>query len=98
MHVLMFGYGRPADPAAFDSYYASNHRPLIEKVPGLASLTARHCESLDGSAPPYYLVAELGFASRAALDAALASPEGQTAAADSANFADGGVTIFVARD
>jgi uncharacterized protein (TIGR02118 family) len=98
MHVLMVCYGRPADPAAFDAHYGSNHRPLVEKVPGLASFAARYCESLDASAPPYYLIAELGFASREALDAALTSHEGQTAAADIANFADGGVTMFVAYD
>jgi hypothetical protein len=38
------------------------------------------------------------FASREALDAGLASPEGNAAAADVANFADGGATMFVARD
>jgi len=98
MHVLTVCYGHPADPAAFDSYYASTHRPLAEKIPGLASFTARHCDSLDGSQPPYYLLAELSFASREALNAGLASPEGHAAAADVANFADGGATMFVARD
>jgi len=79
MHVLTVCYGHPADPAAFDSYYASTHRPLAEKIPGLASFTARHCDSLDGSQPPYYLLAELSFASREALNAGLASPEGHAA-------------------
>lgn len=98
MHVLTVCYGHPADPAAFDAHYTATHRPLAEKVPGLASFTARRCESLDGSTPIYYLLAELAFASREALDAALASPEGQAAAADMANFADGGAAMFVARD
>ena len=86
MHVLTVCYGHPADPAAFDSYYASTHRPLAEKIPGLASFTARHCDSLDGSQPPYYLLAELSFASQEAMNAALASPEGQAAAADVAEL------------
>ncbi len=98
MHVLTVCYGYSADPAAFDAYYASTHRPLAEKVPGLAGFTARHCESLDGSAPAYFLLAELAFGSRELMDAALASPEGQAAAADVANFADGGATMFLARD
>ena len=99
MHVLTVCYRHPADPAAFDSYYASTHRPLAEKIPGLASFTARHCDSLDGSQPPYYLLAELSFASpRETLDAGLASPEGHAAAADVAKFADGGATMFVAHD
>ncbi len=98
MHVLTVCYGHPADPAAFDTYYESTHRPLAEKIPGLAGFTARHCDSLDGSQPPYYLLAELSFASQAALAAGLGSPEGAAAAADVANFADGGATMFVARD
>jgi uncharacterized protein (TIGR02118 family) len=96
MHVLTVGYGHPADPAAFDAYYTSTHVPLVEKLPGLASFTHRHCASLDGSPPPYYLLAELSFASADALSAAMASPEGQAGGADLANFATGGVTMFVA--
>ena len=76
MQVLTVCYGHPADPAAFDSYYASTHRPLAEKIPGLASFTARHCDSLDGSQPPYHLVAELAFASREALNAGLGLARG----------------------
>ncbi len=53
MHVLTVCYGHPTDPAAFDAYYTSTHAPLVEKIPGLASFTYRHCESLDGSQPPY---------------------------------------------
>jgi uncharacterized protein (TIGR02118 family) len=98
MHVLTVCYGHPKDPAAFDAYYQATHRPLAEKIPGLGSFTARHCASLDDSPAPYYLVAELGFASAEALNAGLGSPEGHAAAADVANFADGGVTMFVAND
>jgi uncharacterized protein (TIGR02118 family) len=98
MHVLMVCYGLPADPAAFDAYYTSTHVPLAEKIPGVASFSARHCASLDGSAAPYHLIAELGFPSREALNAALSSPEGQAAAGDLANFATGGATMFVAYD
>jgi uncharacterized protein (TIGR02118 family) len=98
MHVLTVGYGHPADPAAFDAYYESTHRPLAQKVPGLQSFTARHCAALDESPPPYYLLAELAFTSGDALAAALASAEGKAAAADIANFAEGGVTMFIQHD
>ena len=98
MHVLMVCYGHPADPAAFDAHYTSTHVPLAEKIPGMESFTFRHCASLDASPPPYYLIAELGFASAEALAAAFASPEGQAAAADIPNFASGGVTMFAAYD
>jgi uncharacterized protein (TIGR02118 family) len=98
MHVLTVCYGHLADPVAFDAYYVSAHRPLVQELPGLATFTVRHCESLDGEAPPYHLIAELGFASRQALDRALASPQWQAVDADLANFAHCDVTIYVARD
>jgi uncharacterized protein (TIGR02118 family) len=98
VHILTVAYGHPKDPAAFDSHYESVHRPLAGKVPGLTAFTARRCASLDGSPPPYYLLAELSFPSQEALAAGLASPEGQAAAGDLPNFADGGVTMFVAHD
>lgn len=98
MHVLTVCYGHPADPAAFDAYYASTHVPLAEKIPGVTTFTYRRCASLDASPAPYHLLAELAFPSGEALQAALASPEGQAAAGDVPNFATGGVTMFVAHD
>ena len=68
-------YGHPADPAAFDAYYTSTQVPLAEKIPGMTSYTYRHCASLDGSQPPYYLLAELSFPSQEAMGTALTSPE-----------------------
>jgi len=58
----------------------------------------RHCASLDGSQPPYFLIAELSFASQEAFEAAMAAPEGHAAGADVPNFATGGVTMFIAHD
>jgi uncharacterized protein (TIGR02118 family) len=98
MHVLTVCYGHPADPAAFEAHYTSTHVTLVEKHPGLDSFTHRHCASLDGSQPPYYLIAELGFASQQAFEAARATPEGHAAGADVPNFATGGVTLFSAHD
>ena len=98
MHVLMVCYGHPADPAAFDAYYTSTHAPLAEKIPGMASFTYRHIASLDGTQPPYYLIAELSWPSQEAMGTALGSPEAQAATADVPNFATGGVTMFVAHD
>jgi uncharacterized protein (TIGR02118 family) len=98
MHVLTVAYGHPKDPAAFDAYYQATHSPLAGKIPGLEAFTARHCASLDASPAPYYLLAELSFASAETLSAGLSSAEGRAAAADVANFADGGVTMFIAHD
>jgi uncharacterized protein (TIGR02118 family) len=91
-------YGHPSDPPTFDAYYQSTHLPLAKKVPGLVNLTARHCASLDDQQPPYYLLVELAFTSQEDMNAALQSTEGQAAAGDIANFADGGVTMFVQHD
>ena len=74
MHVLTVCYGHPADPAAFDAYYTSTHAPLAEKIPGMTSFTHRHCASVDGSQPPYYLLAELSFPSQEAMGAAWHRP------------------------
>jgi len=98
MYVLTVLYGHPTDPAAFDAHYALTHVPLVEKIPGLESFTHRHCASLDGSPPPYYLIAELGYASQEVFAAAAQSPERQAAGADVPNFATGGVTMFIAHD
>ena len=98
MHVLTVCYGHPTDPAAFDEYYNSTHVPLASKIPSMTSYTWRHLASLDGTQPPYYLIAELSFPSQEAMGAALSSSEAQAATADVPNFATGGVTMFVAYD
>ncbi len=98
MHILTVAYGHPTDPAAFDAHYEQTHRGLAEKMPGLKAFTALKCASLDGTPPPYYLMAQLTFDSEADLGAGLGSAEGQAAAADVATFADGGATMFVQHD
>ena len=98
MHILTVLYGHPDDPAAFDAYYRDTHGPLVDKIDGLQSWTARKVASLDGSPPPYYQIAELMFASLEALQQGMGSAEGQAAAGAVPNFASGGATLFVAHD
>jgi uncharacterized protein (TIGR02118 family) len=89
-------YNPPADPAAFDAYYFGTHVPLANKLPGLARMeVSKLSGSLDGSPAPYHLAADLYFASTDALMAALGSPEGAAVAADVANYAQAGVSMFV---
>jgi uncharacterized protein (TIGR02118 family) len=96
MATIMVLYSKPADAAAFDSYYFSRHVPLAKKIPGL-----RRYEVSQGpvatpeGASPYHLVALLTFDSMAAIGAAFASPEGQATAADLANFAQAGVQLLM---
>jgi uncharacterized protein (TIGR02118 family) len=87
-------YGQPADPAAFDEYYANTHAPLALKVPGLLSFTTGKCRPLGRGEAPYYMVAQLGFETAESMNAALTSPEMASASSDVANFATGGATLY----
>jgi len=87
-------YGHPADSGEFDRYYQEVHLPLASKMQGLTGWTIGKCESVDPSQPPpYYMIVGLYAESRAAMEAILASPEGQAAVGDVPNFATGGVTF-----
>lgn len=93
-------YKHPVDAAAFDSYYYRLHVPLAKKIPGLKAyeVTRGPISSIGGGAAPYHLIATLTFDSLAAIQSALATPEGQATAADLAKFATGGVDLYIADD
>jgi uncharacterized protein (TIGR02118 family) len=92
-------YNIPTDPTAFDSYYALTHVPLAKKLPGLRSYRVSSGRVLiPGGVAPYHLVAMLTFDSMDALQAALASPEGEAVVADLGNFATGGVSVVLFDD
>jgi len=95
MTYLLVQYGAPSDPAAFDKYYRETHIPLAKTLPGLREYTISKGAVAGLAGTPAYLVAILKFDSRAAFEEALASPEGQAAAADLDNFATGGATLAV---
>jgi uncharacterized protein (TIGR02118 family) len=95
MAKLLVLYDPPKDPAAFETYYRNTHVPLARKIAGVRRIEVSAGPVMSPQGPaPYHLVAELSFDSMAELQAALASPEGQAAAADLANFATGGVTLL----
>ena len=97
MARLIAMYKNPADAAAFDRYYFAQHAPLAKTFPGLRAYDVSHGPIVtpDGLAP-YHLIATLTFDSVDAIQAALSSEQGQAIVADLANFATGGVTVFVA--
>lgn len=96
MAKLIALYNPPKDPAHFDDYYFSHHAPLAFKVAGLRRFEVSRGPVLTPQGPSsFHLVATLTFDSMEALQQALASPEGQSAAADLANFATGGVTLLL---
>jgi uncharacterized protein (TIGR02118 family) len=93
---LLAMYKMPPDVAAFDRYYHATHIPIARKVPGLRSyeISRGPIVTPDGEAP-YHLIATLGFDSVEAIQAALASPEGEATAADLGRFAIAGVDIYI---
>ncbi len=89
-------YGHPQDPVAFDQYYQQTHVSLAKKIPGLKGYIANKPAALNPQErTPYYLIAELYFENMETLQAGMQAPEGQTAAADTQNFATGGLTLVI---
>ena len=92
-------YHPPIDTEAFNSYYTSTHVPLAKKMPGLRSYSVSSGPIVTPAGPAeYYLIAVLGFDSLTAIQLALASPEGQAAVADLANFATVGAEVLLYDD
>jgi uncharacterized protein (TIGR02118 family) len=97
--TLLVLYKTPADPAAFDRYYAETHIPLAKKIPGLRSYrVSKGALATPAGASNIHLTAILTFDSLAALQAGLGSPEGQKAAGDVSNFASGGADLYMFED
>jgi uncharacterized protein (TIGR02118 family) len=87
-------YGHPKDPAAFDRYYHEVHLPIAKKIKGFKRWTVgKVLGTPDGKPAPYYYVADLFAESRPAMEAILATSEGQAAVNDVPKFATGGVTF-----
>jgi uncharacterized protein (TIGR02118 family) len=91
-------YSQPEDPAAFDAHYRDVHAPIVRSYPNLLSMRLTRADGVGGRPAAYYLMAEMGFATRADLDEALASDPGRESGRDLRNFAQAGVTLFVADD
>jgi uncharacterized protein (TIGR02118 family) len=93
MRRVLALYGKPNDPDHFRRYYEETHIPIARKLPGLKGIRwAFDVEGLGGESP-YFCVCELDFESAEALQAAVASPEGQATVADVPNYASGGLTL-----
>lgn len=92
-------FNTPDHPATFEDYYLTTHVPLALRMPLLQRLESGQALShIDGTAPGFYRLAILHFASHADLDHSLTSEEGITAFSDVANFATGGVTATIVRN
>ena len=91
-------YSEPEDPAAFGAHYRDVHAPIVTRYPGLTEVRLTKADGIGGRPAPFYLMAEMSFASRADLDAALGSDAGRESGRDLRNFAQAGVTLFIADD
>jgi uncharacterized protein (TIGR02118 family) len=87
-------YNMPEDTIAFDAHYRDVHMPIVRRYPALRALRTVHPRGLGDRPPAVYLIMEMGFDSRADLDAAVASEAGR----DLRNFAQAGVTVTVVDD
>jgi uncharacterized protein (TIGR02118 family) len=84
----------PAWLEALDKHYSSVHIPPAKKTPGLIRHQHRRGRAPAGPSG-IHLVATLCFDSFDAIKAGLGSPQGQAAAGDLANFADGGAELYL---
>ena len=89
-------YRKPEDEAAFNAHYDDVHTPLVQKVPGLQSLTVNRVKKhLFGPDQPYMIV-EMTYADRASFDAAMASDENKATGKDAMAFAKDIISLMVA--
>src|SRR3712207_3517580 len=89
-------FGHPADPDAFEEYYANTHIPLVHKIPNLQHFyQGKFVATPDGSEPPFYRFGELWFENMEQLRSSLGSPEGQEVRQGIPNFATGGVIFLI---
>jgi uncharacterized protein (TIGR02118 family) len=88
-------YRKPTDTAAFDDHYAMVHTPLVEKIPGLQSLTVNRVDKhLFGPDEPY-MVVEMVYPDRETFERAMASDENKATGKDVMGFANGIVSLVV---
>jgi uncharacterized protein (TIGR02118 family) len=75
-----------ADRRRFDDHVKNVHLPLVARYPGLHSLRHHRGIAWNGARPDHYLTFELGFASHADFDLAMASDIRRQAREDVGNF------------
>ena len=92
-------YNNPKDAAAFESYYAATHLPLVTAGAGeiafnRAELT-KFNRNLDGSPAAFYRQAKLYWPNQAALKTGTGTAAFKAVGDDLPKFADGGLTALV---
>jgi uncharacterized protein (TIGR02118 family) len=90
-------YPRPTDEAEFERRYLQEHVPIaMEKIKGAVKFGAvKVIGTPDGSAPPFFRIAELYFPSMEALQQSVASAGTQEAVAHAFEISTGGPPIVM---
>ncbi len=94
MTKLIALYRKPEDTVEFDNHYENVHTPLVKKYPGLRKIEITRITGAPIGETKFYLMAEMYFDNKDAMDAALASPEGKTVTRDLMSFAADIITVF----
>jgi uncharacterized protein (TIGR02118 family) len=95
---LIVIYPSPRDVNTFENAYTQEHAPMVtpQTFAGLKKFVAsRVVATPDGSAAPFYRVAELHFVSMDALKAAAGSATAQKAVAHAVQISTGGKPIIL---
>ncbi len=91
-------YPAPQDVGEFERAYRQEHAPMVtpQTFQGITKFVAsKILGTPDGSAPPFYRIAELHFPSMEILQSAAASSSGQEAVAHAVSISSGGKPIFL---
>lgn len=80
MYKLVALYKTPADPEAFRKQYFEAHLPLAAQMPGLVRTEVGEVKGAPGGGPSeYWMMAELYFQTREAMEESMASQESRAA-------------------
>jgi uncharacterized protein (TIGR02118 family) len=96
MVKLVAIYKKPENIESFDRHYHEIHAPLARKMPGLRKLEVNKVYGSPTGESPIYLIAEMYFDNKQALQEALTSPEGKAAGKDLMGFAGKVVSMHFA--
>lgn len=91
-------YPSPSDVTAFERAYIQDHMPMVtaQNFRGIQKFVAsRVVGTPDGSASPFYRLAELHFPSMAALQEAASSTSAQKVVAHAISISNGGKPLFL---
>jgi uncharacterized protein (TIGR02118 family) len=95
---LVVLYPPPRDAKAFERAYTQEHAPMVtpQNFKGIKRFVASKVVGTpDGSAPPFYRIAELHFPSMEALQAAAASAPAQKVVAHAGSISTGGRPVVL---